>query len=183
VADPSPPVPRSPVPQSPAALSIDEWARNPREARLARLARTADELDAAVRSHDAPMLTQRPDTKNWAPIEVLCHLRDTEESFLGRCLQIMAMETEPRFPTTNPNRWAEERQYLRAEAAGVLSAFRRRRNDTLEFFAGRAPEDWSRAGHQMDSRGRRTLDDFLSLMAWHDDNHLDQLRRALRGEP
>jgi hypothetical protein len=30
-----------------------------------------------------------------------------------------------------------------------------------------------------DSRGRRTLDDFLAVMAWHDDNHLAQLRRAL----
>jgi hypothetical protein len=28
-----------------------------------------------------------------------------------------------------------------------------------------------------------TIDHLLSLMAWHDDNHLDQLRRALEGEP
>jgi hypothetical protein len=27
-----------------------------------------------------------------------------------------------------------------------------------------------------------TLDFFLTLMAWHDDNHLDQLRRALAGK-
>ena len=29
------------------------------------------------------------------------------------------------------------------------------------------------------TRGRMTIDDFVTLMAWHDDNHLDQLRRAL----
>jgi hypothetical protein len=34
---------------------------------------------------------------------------------------------------------------------------------------------------QMDSRGRRTLDDFLAVMAWHDPNHIDQLCRALEG--
>jgi len=28
---------------------------------------------------------------------------------------------------------------------------------------------------------RFTLDDFATLMAWHDDNHLDQLKRALEG--
>jgi hypothetical protein len=28
-----------------------------------------------------------------------------------------------------------------------------------------------------------SLDDVVSLMAWHDDNHLDQLRRALQGKP
>ncbi len=162
---------------------MDEWARSPREERRARLARTADELAAAVSGHDAAALARRPDAANWAAVEVICHLRDTDESFLGRCLQIVAMDTEPRFPTTNPNRWAEERQYLRSDAAGVLSAFRRRRQETLDFFGGRATEDWSRAGHQLDSRGRRTLDDFLSVMAWHDENHLEQLRRALRGKP
>jgi hypothetical protein len=26
-----------------------------------------------------------------------------------------------------------------------------------------------------------TVDDLLSLIAWHDDNHLDQLARALDG--
>jgi hypothetical protein len=27
-----------------------------------------------------------------------------------------------------------------------------------------------------------TVGDFVALMAWHDDNHLDQLRRALDGK-
>ena len=26
-----------------------------------------------------------------------------------------------------------------------------------------------------------TVDNLVSLMAWHDDNHLDQLKRALAG--
>jgi hypothetical protein len=35
----------------------------------------------------------------------------------------------------------------------------------------------------VDSRGRRTVDDFLTVMAWHDENHLAQLARALTGRP
>ncbi len=27
-----------------------------------------------------------------------------------------------------------------------------------------------------------TMKDFVALMAWHDDNHLDQLKRALDGK-
>jgi hypothetical protein len=27
------------------------------------------------------------------------------------------------------------------------------------------------------------MKDFVGLMAWHDDNHLDQLKRALAGKP
>ena len=93
MADPSPPVPRSPV-----RGRSSEWAQHPREARLARLARTADDLEAAVRGRDAPTLTRRPDAANWAPIEVLCHLRDAEESFLDRFRQIMATDTSRAFP-------------------------------------------------------------------------------------
>jgi hypothetical protein len=33
------------------------------------------------------------------------------------------------------------------------------------------------------TRGRMTVKDFVGLMAWHDDNHLDQLKRALAGKP
>jgi hypothetical protein len=35
----------------------------------------------------------------------------------------------------------------------------------------------------VDSRGRRTIDDFVTVMAWHDENHLVQLERALAGRP
>lgn len=161
---------------------MDDWARSTREARLARLARTADELDAAVRGQDAATLARRPDAQNWAPIEVLCHLRDAEESFLDRLRQIMATD-EPRFPSINPNRVAEEREYLRQQSGDALAAFRRHREGSLAFFGALRETEWSRAGHQKDSRGRRTLDDFLSVMAWHDENHLAQLARSLRGEP
>jgi hypothetical protein len=33
----------------------------------------------------------------------------------------------------------------------------------------------------VDSRGRRTVEDFLTVMAWHDENHLAQLVRAVAG--
>jgi hypothetical protein len=89
----------------------------------------------------------------------------------------------PRFVATKPDRWADERQYLTNDAVVALAAFTRRRRETLEFLGPLGPEAWARAGVHADSRGRRTIDEFLSVMAWHDDNHLDQLRRALLGRP
>ncbi len=161
---------------------VEDYKKQPREQRLARIERTAAELAEAVRGRSAEALARRPDGKNWAATEVICHLRDNEESFLLRLEQIMLMD-EPRFVTTNPNRWAEERQYLRNDAGAALEAFARRRADTLAFLRGLKSADWGRAGVHTDSRGRRTIDDFLSVMAWHDDNHLDQLTRALEGRP
>ena len=162
--------------------SIDEYARRPREERLARIARTPDELTGAVRAADSALLGRRPAPKSWAPVEVLCHLRDNEEWFLERMRFIVAMDL-PRFVATNPDRWADERQYLTNDGALALAAFVRRRAETLEFLRGLEPGAWERAGVHVDSRGRRTIDEFLSVMAWHDDNHLDQLRRALDGRP
>ncbi len=162
--------------------SIEEYARRPRGERLARIARTPDELTDAVRGVEAALLARRPAPKSWAPTEVICHLRDNEEWFLERMRMIVAMDL-PRFVATNPDRWADERQYLTNDGAAALAAFVRRRGETLEFLRALEPEAWARAGVHVDSRGRRTIDEFLSVMAWHDDNHLDQLRRALDGRP
>jgi DinB superfamily len=162
--------------------SIEEYARRPRAERLARIARTPDELTDAVRGAGEALLARRPAPKSWAPTEVICHLRDNEEWFLERLRMIAAMDL-PRFIATNPDRWADERQYLTQDGAAALAAFARRRRETLDFLRELAPEAWARAGVHVDSRGRRTIDEFLSVMAWHDDNHLDQLRRALDGRP
>ena len=162
--------------------SIEEYARRPRAERLARIARTPLELADAVRGAGAAALARRPAPKSWAPTEVICHLRDNEEWFLERMRMIVAMDV-PRFVATNPDRWADERQYLANDGAAALAAFVRRRSETLEFLRALEPEAWARAGVHVDSRGRRTIDEFLSVMAWHDDNHLDQLRRALDGRP
>lgn len=160
--------------------TVEEWRQVPRAERLGRLTLTGDELARAMAGQGPERLARRPDGVNWAPVEVLCHLRDTEESFLDRFRLALTMD-EPRFPITNPNRWAAERQYLRHDAAQALEAFRRRRGETLLFLRELSDSQWNRAGVQMDSRGRRTLDDFLAVMAWHDPNHIDQLRRAVEG--
>src|SRR5262249_10301366 len=146
----------------PVVTSLEEWAKRPRAVRLARLGRTPDELAAALRGMDPSVLTRRPDEKNWAPIEILCHLRDAEAAFLNRLRSIRAPD-EPRFPTENPNRMAEERQYLQQPLGPALEAFHRHRDASIMFFAALGEGDWARAGHQMDSRGRRTIDDFLGV--------------------
>jgi uncharacterized damage-inducible protein DinB len=163
-----------------AMPTMEEYATQPREQRMKRLERTADELATAVRGHGDATLSRRPDARNWAAKEVVCHLRDAEETFLLRFETILASDN-PRLSAPDPDRVAEERQYLRNDATEALAAFRRRRAETLAFFSQRAPADWERGGtHPV--RGKITLDDFLTLMAWHDDNHLDQLRRALDGK-
>jgi uncharacterized damage-inducible protein DinB len=162
--------------------TLEEYAKQPVAERLARLARTPDELPFAVRGQSEAVLARRPDAKNWAAKEVICHLRDTEELFMGRFELVMAID-DPKFPPLDPatpDRWAEERQYLKNDTAAALAAFRRRREESLAFLRALTPAQRARSGIHA-TRGRMTIDDFVTLMAWHDDNHLDQLRRALEG--
>ena len=160
--------------------TMEEYAGQPREQRMARLTRTADELAAAIKGQSDAVLSRRPDAKNWAAKEIVCHLRDTEEVFAARIEQVRVMDVDPRWGDSNADRMAEERQYLRNDAEEALVAFRRRRAETLDLFTGLAPGQWEKSGiHPV--RGRFTIDAILSVMAWHDDNHLAQLIHALEG--
>ncbi len=64
--------------------TMEEVAKQSLEQRLGRMTRTADDLAAAIRSQSEAALVQRPDLKNWAAKEIICHLRDTEELFMAR---------------------------------------------------------------------------------------------------
>src|SRR5262245_2707154 len=115
-------------------LTMEDYAKQPREQRVQRLTRTADELAAAIKGQSESILARRPDAKNWAAKEVVCHLRDAEEAFGARFEQILAMDVDPALPGANPDRIAEERQYLRNDVGEALAAFRGRRVETLEVF-------------------------------------------------
>ncbi len=164
-----------------AMPTMEEYAKQPAAERMKRLARTGDELAAAIKGRDEAVLARRPDAKNWAAKECVCHLRDTEEMFMARFNQIMAMDNPKlSFDPATPDRWAAERQYLRHDVQEALAHFRKRRAESLAFLETLTPEQWKR-GATHATRGLMTIDDFVTLIAWHDDNHLDQLRRALEG--
>jgi DinB family protein len=163
--------------------TMEEVAKQSLRQRLERMAKTPDDLAAAIRGKAASALSRRPDDKNWAPTEVVCHLRDTEELFMNRFELILSTDgPKLALDPSTPDRWAEDRQYLRNDAGQALEAFRRRREESLIFLGKLTPEQYQRSGMHA-TRGRLTIDDFVTLMAWHDENHLDQLRRALDGKP
>jgi DinB family protein len=162
--------------------TLEEVAQQSREERLGRMSRTPDDLGDAIRGQGEATLVRRPDAKNWAPTEIICHLRDIEEVYFIRFHTILA-NNDPKIyaDPAAADRFAEDRQYLRNDAGQALSAFRRRREESLALLRSLAPEHWQR-GCLHPTRGRLTIDAFVTFLAWHDDNHLDQLRRALEGK-
>ena len=167
------------------------------EDRVARLERTPRDLAAAIQGRDERTLSRRPKPGAWAAKEVVCHLRDLEEQFILRFRMMLAID-DPKFltlgdmppnpsvwglqtgdgPPLDPDRWAEERQYLNNDADAALAAFTRRREETLAFLRRLAPAQWER-GSIHTTHGRMTYGDWVSLMAAHDDKHVAQIIRAL----
>jgi PAS domain-containing protein len=161
---------------------MEEVGKQSLEQRLDRMSRTADDLAAAIRGQSEAVLVRRPDGKNWAANEVICHLRDIEEVFFVR-FHAMLSNDDPKLyaDPSAADRFAEDRQYLRNDAAQALASFRRRREESLALLRSLMPEQLQR-GCLHPIRGRITIDGIVTMLAWHDDNHLDQLRRALDGK-
>ncbi len=147
---------------------------------MSKMEKGPDYFASAIRGVSDAVLSRRPDEKNWAAKEIICHLRDTEELFIIR-LQSMIIMDEPKFIGADVDRWAEERQYLRNDIQEALSAFRKRRGETLKFLRGLKPEQWDRTGIHA-TRGRETLRVWAEIIPKHDLNHLEQLKRALAGQ-
>ena len=142
----------------------DEWLKLPLRQRLERMARMADDIAVAIGGRSDAELSRRPEATSWAAKEVVCHLRDIEELVITRFHTMLAMDTPKVLvvgaPPSDPaewgiggeipmpvdaDRWAEERQYLRNDAAVALAAFRRRRSEVLAFLRALRPVQWERA--------------------------------------
>ncbi len=178
-----------------------EYARQPVARCLERMERTADEVAAAIDGANDATLSRRPAPASWSAKEVACHLRDIEEVFLLRFRTMLALD-EPTFLVLgemppdraawgivdgdalplDPDRWAEERQYLRNDTGQAMVALRRRRQETLALLGRLTPAQWQRGSIHV-TLGRMTFADWVALIAAHDDKHLAQLRRALEGRP
>jgi hypothetical protein len=141
------------------------------------LARFPRVLDALLSDLDAAAWRVRPAAAEWAPVEIVCHLRDEEVEDFGGRLRV-AMEGGPRFVPIDPERWAIERRYLEDDGPGALAAFRERRAASLETLAIAAPPRLTPVVAHARTGGLSGLD---ILAAWveHDRLHLTQLCATL----
>jgi hypothetical protein len=141
---------------------------------LARLPRV---LDAMLEDLDAAAWRVRPAATEWAPVEIVCHLRDEEVEDFGARLRVV-LESGERFTPIDPERWATERCYLDDDGPRALTAFRERRAASLDSLVAIAPSRLTTVIGHARTGGLSGLD---ILAAWveHDRLHLTQLGATL----
>ncbi len=159
---------RSPVPVDPAALLAD--------ARRA-LAVLPDVVAGLTAGLDAAGWRARPAADEWAPVEIVCHLRDEEQEDFPARLRVV-LEGGREFAPIDPTAWVEARRYREVDPAAVLGALGAGRAASLAWLAGLAPE---RLGAAVRHPRLGPLSGLDLLAAWvaHDRLHVAQLAGTL----
>ena len=136
-----------------------------------------DVVEGMLGGLDAAGWRSRPAPGEWAPVEIVCHLRDEEvEDFRARVRVVTDGGTQ--FTPIDPPRWAIDRRYLDDHGPAALAAFRERRAASLVFLAGLAPSALEGAVQQP-TGGRLSGLDLLAAWVAHDRLHLAQIAATL----
>jgi hypothetical protein len=126
---------------------------------------------------DDARLRRRPAPGEWAIIEVVAHLADTEERALGRVRRMLA-EDDPELASFDQEALAEERHYLDLDLEGELTRLEQLRREHLAVLEGLDGARWERTGRHGE-HGHLTVELYETHAAAEEVDHLAQIARLL----
>ncbi len=146
---------------------------------MAILASTPAVLQTMASNLSANAWKHEPTPEDWAFIEIVCHLRDTEREVHHPQIEILEQETKPFVPRPDAAVWAKERDYLDEDGAQAISSFTAARLHTLRELQGFSPITWQRpARHAI--FGPTNAREVIGFMADHDRLHIQQAWQTRR---
>ena len=117
--------------------------------------------------------------EGWTIVEVLCHLRDTEERAVERARR-MATEDNPFLEAFDQDAWAIERRYAEQNVTSALADCLRYKREHIALLEGLPAEAWKRTGRH-EERGDIDIESHTLHMVAHDAQHAAQIARQLGG--
>jgi len=141
------------------------------------LARFPAVLERLLAGLDAAAWRARPAPKEWAPVEIVCHLRDEEVEDFGARVRVIA-DGGAGFAPIDPERWAVERDYLGADGPATLAELTRRRAASVAWLTTLEAEQLARVV-ESPRAGRLSGLDLVAAWVAHDRIHLAQLAATL----
>jgi DinB superfamily len=132
---------------------------------------------ALVASVDDARLRRRPAPGEWAIIEVVAHLADTEERALGRVRRMLA-EDDPELEPFDQEALAVERHYLDLDLEGELARLEELRRQHLDVLEALDASGWERTG-QHGQHGLMSVELYETHVAAEEVDHLAQIARLL----
>jgi len=161
---------------NPGALELS--IQNP-SAILAVMASTPAVLQSLVASVPDKAWPRKPIADEWALVEVICHLRDTEREIHQMQINTLLEGNEPFIPRPDSAVWAKERNYLKEDGRRALRDFASARMETLAKLKGLDDAVWKqKARHAI--FGPTHFQEVIGFMADHDRMHIQQAWNILK---
>jgi hypothetical protein len=134
-------------------------------------------LRALVDGVDEAGLRRRPEPREWAIIEVVGHLADTEEWALDRIRRMLA-EDNPQLEPFDQEALAIQRRYLDLDLQEQLARLQRLRGQHLAVLEALDAPGWERTGRHGE-HGQVTLELYETQVGAEEVDHLAQIARLL----
>jgi hypothetical protein len=151
---------------------------NEREEILKAMRATPVVVRAVVRDLDDEALRRRPAPGEWAVIEVVAHLADSEERARGR-VEAMLAHDDPELPGYNQEQLAIDGRYLERDLASELDRYEASRQRHVAMLEALDDAGWRRTGRHSE-HGRVTVQLYATHSASEDVDHLAQIARMVR---
>ena len=139
--------------------------------------KTPEVLADLVVSAPEKKLYEPPSPDKWSVAELLAHFADAEVVNTWRYRQMIEHDGGP-LPGCDQELWHKLGDYPARRIEESLILFRLLREANLRMFARLTPQEWQRNGIHAE-RGPTSVRDLVVLIAGHDLNHLEQIRKIL----
>ncbi len=150
-----------------------------RTAVLAMLEATPGVLQGLTAGLDAATWAHEPSAEDWALIELVCHLRDTEREIHREQIRTLVEAPMPFVPRPDAAVWAKQRKYLNENGPEAVREFTQARIANLARLKEVPDAMWTKpAKHAI--FGPTSFVEVIGFMADHDRMHLQQAWATLR---
>jgi uncharacterized damage-inducible protein DinB len=134
-------------------------------------------LAALLQGKSREELTRRPAADKWSIAEIAAHLADAEIAISWRLRQILSTN-EVAIQPYDQDSWASTFDYAHRDPHQSLELFRALRNSNVALLKSVPAKLWDNYGmHQ--ERGKETIAHVVRMVAGHDVNHLEQIKRIV----
>lgn len=145
---------------------------------LGELAAMPARLEQALKGLDEAALSTPPAPGTWSPLEVLVHLRASDDILSPRLYQILVRDAPP-LAAFDERRWADVVGYAALPLRLLLTSYATRRAELVPMLRGLPATAWERAGEH-EAHGRVTLRQIVRHLVTHEAEHYTQIEATLR---
>lgn len=142
------------------------------------LGTTGGRLQRLLESVPSGVLSRRPAPGKWSIREIVAHMADAELA-IGWRFRNMIATPGVHLQWWDQHLWSQVCRYGRLPVAHSIGLFKSLRQSNLRLLRSIPRARWRACYGVHDKRGRQTVEDFVTMEAAHDLNHLRQVKDLL----